>query len=231
MDDGQSGILSFLFCHCYMEKNLCFIHRSSYEPLCGFSNLRPTLCRTFHCDIPLDGRRSSEEALFNGYMTRVNCAGRRTWPSGVRDGIARWFFSATTERKRLHPEALALRVTTQRVGLDPSFSGCHFPSHAAITLASCGHAKLAWRLQRAVVEWLRSRCPVSWSWWCGAGGLIKGHRSFVDPKGLEIAAPYTFVGALLLTLTCRQSFVDRWGAGLSPAVLCPGLSYSYYCIV
>lgn len=88
MDDGQSGIIiSFLFCHCYMEKKKkCFIHRSSYEkkntllhfirtclpPLRGFSNLRPTSCRTFHCDIPLDGKRSSEEALFNGYMTRVS---------------------------------------------------------------------------------------------------------------------------------------------------------------
>lgn len=146
------------------------------------------------------------------------------------------FFSppATAERKRLHPDALALRVTTQRVGLDPSFSGCHFHSHAAITVASRGHAKLARRslarLAQAAPFAKSSRgMTVWWWWWCGAGRLIKGYGSFVDPGGLEIAltASYTFVGALLLTLTCRQSFADL----LCSAVLCPGLSYSYYCIV
>lgn len=229
-----------------MKKNtLLHSIRMCLPPLRGFSNLRPTLCRSFHCDIPLDGKRSSEEALFNGDMTRVNCAGRRTWPSGVRDGIARFwvffffFFPATAERKRLHPDALALRVTTQRVGLDPSFSGCHFHSHAAITLASRGHAKLARRslarLAQAAPFAKSSRGMTAEQMPCllvvvvvRGGEVDKGLRKFCRPGvgGLEIAltAPYTFVGALLLTLTCRQSFVDRWGAGLCPAVLCPGLS-------
>lgn len=153
------------------------------------------------------------------------------------------FFPATAERKRLHPDALALRVTTQRVGLDPSFSGCHFHSHAAITLASRGHAKLARRslarLAQAAPFAKSSRGMTAEQMPCllvvvvRGGEVDKGLRKFCRPGGLEIAltAPYTFVGALLLTLTCRQSFVDRWGAGLCPAVLCPGLSYSYYCIV
>lgn len=148
-----------------------------------------------------------------------------TWPSGVRDGIARCcvFFFPPPQRERGFILTLWLSERQHNVSVSIlHLADAICPPTQLLTLASRGRAKLArhslaWLaqaapLQRASMEWLRSRCPVwFWWWWCGAGRLIKGHGSFVDPVGNR--ARYTFVGALLLTRYANVQAKFRWGGG------------------
>lgn len=192
-----SGILSFLFCRCCMKKknNLRFIHRSSYEK-------KKSGCASHHFAVSPTFGPPCVAASIATYRLMENVPRKKSFSTaiwhvwivldGERDHLVCatashvfFVFFSPPQRERGFIRTLWLSEWQHNV----SVSILHLADAIstptqAITLASRGHAKLARRsLAQAAPFAMSSRGMTVWWWWCGAGRLIKGYGSFVDPGG------------------------------------------------